>query len=120
MDFIPRKVKRKKTIKDWFQIICRCWNTNLALHNIGKVDIIYTATCSSFWFKHLGRTESCLDSCTIGFCLMDGCNYAQSLDDMTMPPPNHDRDYTKELQEFIIHLSEQPGRESVASEIEGK
>jgi hypothetical protein len=38
---------------------------------------------------------------------------------MTMPPPNDDSDYTKELQEFIVHLSEQPGKESVASEIEG-
>ena len=45
---------------------------------------------------------------------------SDSPDDVTMSPPNDDRDYTKELQEFIIHLSEQPGRESVASEIEGK
>ena len=45
---------------------------------------------------------------------------SDSPDDVTMPPPNDDTDYTKELQEFIIHLSEQPGRESVASEIEGK
>ncbi|EDR12227.1 uncharacterized protein LACBIDRAFT_311401 [Laccaria bicolor S238N-H82] len=39
-------------------------------------------------------------------------------EDVTMPTPNDDRDHVKELQEFVIHLSEQPGRESVASEIE--